>query len=40
MTYDANKHLVSFHDDRVFVTEAEQATYRSRREANRARLKA
>lgn len=39
MTYDANKHLVSFHDDRVFVTEAELATYRNRREANRARLK-
>jgi hypothetical protein len=40
MAYDANKHLASFHDDRVFVTEAEQATYRDRREANRARLKA
>lgn len=40
MTYDANKHLVSFHDDRVFVTEAEQGTYRARRKANRDRLKA
>jgi hypothetical protein len=39
MTYDANKHLVSFHDDRVFVTESELTTYRNRREANRARLK-
>lgn len=40
MAYDANKHFVSFHDDRVFVTEAELATYRNRREANRDRLKA
>jgi hypothetical protein len=40
MTYDANKLLTSFHDAKVFVTEAELATYRSRREANRARLKA
>ena len=38
MAYDANKHLVSFHDDRVFVTEAELDTYRNRSEANRDRL--
>jgi len=38
MSYDANKHLTDFHDDRIFVSEEAKETARSRRNANRTRL--
>ncbi|MBN8503365.1 MAG: hypothetical protein J0L58_02740 [Burkholderiales bacterium] len=40
MAYDANKHLTAFHDDRVFVADDMLGVARSRRTANRNRLKA
>lgn len=39
MSYDANKHLMNFHDDKVFVSDDMLSTARSRRDANRGRLK-
>lgn len=38
MAYNANRHLTSFHDARVFVPETDLAVYRNRRQANRDRL--
>lgn len=38
MAYDANKNLTAFHDDRVFVNEANLSVARQRRQANRDRL--
>lgn len=39
MSYDANKELTKFHDEKVFVDEADLQVPRDRREANRKRLK-
>jgi len=39
VSYDANKHLTNFHDDKVFVADDKLTTARNRREANRTRLK-
>ena len=39
MSYDANKHLTDFHNERVFVDDASLQTARDRRDANRKRLK-
>lgn len=39
MSYDANQHLTKFHDKAVFVSDDKLATARSRREANRTRLR-
>lgn len=39
MSYNANKHLVNFHDARVFVNDASLSLARQRRQANRDRLK-
>ena len=38
MAYNANQHLIKFHNDRVFVNEAALEQARSRRQANRNRL--
>lgn len=38
MSYNANKHLTNFHDERVFVDEENLGVARQRREANRNRL--
>ena len=38
MSYDANKHLVAFHDEEIFVSEADLSVARQRRQANRDRL--
>ena len=39
MSYDANKHITEFHNERVFVDETLLTVARNRREANRTRLK-
>lgn len=39
MSYDANKHLTNFHDERVFVDNDDLTLARQRRQANRDRLK-
>lgn len=39
MSYDGNKHLTDFHNERVFVDDTSLQTARDRREANRKRLK-
>lgn len=38
MNYDANKHLVDFHDAKIFVPESDLSVARQRRQANRSRL--
>jgi hypothetical protein len=38
MSYDANKPINEFHNERIFVAEASKQTARDRREANRRRL--
>ena len=38
MSYDANKHLTDFHNERVFVDDESLQTARDRRDANRNRL--
>jgi hypothetical protein len=39
VSYNANKHLTNFHDDKVFVADDKLTTARKRRDANRTRLK-
>jgi hypothetical protein len=39
VSYNANKHLTNFHDDKVFVDDDKLKTARERRDANRTRLK-